>query len=47
VFRVADGGGLFERGALDYTHETTCHPMTRSGFFILKGGELIPFEGRA
>lgn len=44
-FRVADGGGLFERSALDYTRETTCHPMTRSGFFILKGGELIPYEG--
>lgn len=47
VFRVADGGGLFERAALDYTRETTCHPMTRSGFFILKEGELMPFEGIA
>lgn len=46
-FQVADGGGLFERSALDYTRETTCHPMTRSGFFILKNGVLIPFEGSA
>jgi predicted phosphodiesterase len=47
VFRVADGGGMFERAALDYTRETTCHPMTRSGFFILKDNVLIPFEGEA
>lgn len=46
-FRVADGGGLFERTALDYTRETTCHPMTRSGFFILRDGVLMPFEGKA
>jgi hypothetical protein len=44
-FRVADGGGMFERRALDYLHETTCHPMVRSGFYILKDGHLIPFEG--
>jgi hypothetical protein len=46
-FRVADGGGLFERAALDYTRETTCHPMTRSGFYILKNGTLYPYEGKA
>jgi hypothetical protein len=46
-FQVADGGGLFERAALDYTRETTCHPMTRSGYFILKNGVLIPYEGKA
>lgn len=46
-FRVAEGGGMFDRAALDYTRETTCHPMTRSGFYILKEGKLIPFEGDA
>lgn len=47
VFRVCDGGGMFERAALEYTRETSCHPMTRSGFFILKDNVLIPFEGEA
>lgn len=46
-FRVAEGGGMFDRAALDYTRETTCHPMTRSGFYILKDGALIPYEGEA
>lgn len=44
-FRVAEGGGLFDRAALDYMRETTCHPMTRSGFYILKDGMLTPYEG--
>jgi hypothetical protein len=46
-FRIAEGGGLFERAALDYQRETTCHPMTRSGFYILKDDRLIPYEGIA
>lgn len=46
-FRIAEGGGLFERDALDYLRETTCHPMTRSGFYILKDDRLIPYEGKA
>lgn len=43
-FKVADGGGLFDRAALDYLRETTCHPMTRNGFYLLQENELIPFE---
>ena len=46
-FRVVDGGGLFDRKALAYTRSTSCHPMTRSGFYILKDGNLIPYEGDA
>lgn len=44
-FRIAEGGGLFDRDALDYLRETSCHPMTRSGFYILKNGVLHAFEG--
>lgn len=44
-FRIAEGGGLFDRRSLDYLRETTCHPMNRSGYYILKDGELLVFEG--
>ena len=46
-FRIAEGGGMFDRFSLDYLRDTTCHPMTRSGFYILKDNVLIPFEGSA
>jgi predicted phosphodiesterase len=44
-FTCLDGGGLFERAALEYTRETSCHPMTCSGYYILKEGKVIPYEG--
>ncbi|MCK9591854.1 MAG: metallophosphoesterase [Methanoregula sp.] len=44
LFRIADGGGLFHRESLDYLRETTCHPMTRNGFYIIQDNALIPFE---
>lgn len=40
-----DGGGLFDRESLEYTRETTCHPATRSGYYILEEGKLHVFEG--
>jgi hypothetical protein len=43
-YRIADGGGMFHRESLDYLRETSCHPMTRNGFYILKDGDLMPFE---
>ena len=46
-FRVLDGGGLYERAALEYTRSATCHPMTRSGFYILKENNIIVYEGES
>ena len=45
-FICIEGGGLFDREALEYTCRTTTHPMMRSGFFILKNGEALQFEGK-
>ncbi|MFA5247885.1 MAG: hypothetical protein WCX79_00405 [Candidatus Paceibacterota bacterium] len=46
-FICIEGGGLFDREALEYTCKTTTHPVMRSGFFILKNGEALKFEGRS
>jgi hypothetical protein len=46
-FACLEGGGLFDRAALEYTCKTTTHPVMRSGFFILKNGEALQFEGRS
>lgn len=43
-YRVADGGGLFDRDSIDYLRETTCHPVTRNGFYLVQDDDLIPFE---
>jgi len=43
-YRIADCGGLFDKYALDYLCETTCHPHTRNGFYLLQDNDLIPFE---
>jgi predicted phosphodiesterase len=45
TFVVADGGGLFQKEALDYLRETTCHPMVRSGFYLLQDNDLITYSG--
>jgi hypothetical protein len=45
-FICIEGGGLFDREALEYTCRTSTHPMMRSGFFILKNGEALQFEGK-
>lgn len=42
-----EGGGLFDREALEYTCRTTTHPVMRSGFFILKNGEALQFDGKS
>ncbi len=46
-FICIEGGGLFDREAMEYTCRTTTYPMMRSGFFILKNGETLKFEGRS
>ena len=46
-FICLEGGGLFDREALEYTCKTTTHPVMRSGFFILKNGEPIQFDGKS
>lgn len=43
-YRIADGGGLFDRDSLDYLRETSCHPMVRNGFYLIQDNELLPFE---
>jgi len=43
-YRIADGGGLFHRESIAYLRETSCHPMTRNGFYVIQDNELIPFE---
>ena len=45
-FICLEGGGLFDREALDYTCRTTTHPVMRSGFYVLKNGEVLQFEGK-
>jgi hypothetical protein len=47
TFRLLDGGGMFYRPALSYQRDTSCHPMTRSGFYVLKEGTVIPYEGKS
>lgn len=44
-FKVIELGGLFDRDSLDYTHETTCHPMMQGGYYLFNKGKIIPFEG--
>ena len=44
-FVCLDGGGLFDPNALEYLRDTSCHPMVRNGFYILKEGELKVYEG--
>ena len=46
-FICVEGGGLFDREAMEYTTRTTTHPMMRSGFFILKNGEALKFDGKS
>jgi predicted phosphodiesterase len=46
AFRICDGGGLFDKNSLDYHWETTCHPEVRSGFYVIREGQLYPFEGK-
>lgn len=45
-FRVCDGGGLFDKDALEYLRGTTCYPETRSGFYSLIDGKLTPCDGK-
>ena len=45
-FICVEGGGLFDREALEYTCRTTTHPVMRSGFYILRNGEVLQFEGK-
>lgn len=45
-YRIVDGGGLFDKHALEYLRETNCYPETRSGYYMLCDGKLIAFEGK-
>lgn len=45
-YQVIDGGGMFDKKALDYLRETTTHPETRSGFYLLQDNQAIPFTLR-
>lgn len=44
MYRVADGGGLFDVKSLDYARETSCHPVQRAGFYLLQDNILIGYE---
>ena len=46
TYHLLDGGGMFDRNALAYQRDTACNPMTRSGFYVLKEGKVIPYEGK-
>lgn len=43
TFTVADTGGLYHRESLDYLRDTTRHPMTNSGFYVLEHNKLTPY----
>lgn len=47
TFHLLDGGGLFDRDALAYLRDTATNPMTHGGFYVLKDGQVIPYEGKA
>lgn len=42
-YHCLDGGGLFDKYALDYLRETTTHPETIPGFYLIQDGTAIPF----
>jgi len=35
-YNVVDGGGMFDKASLDYLRETTTHPETRPGFYLIQ-----------
>lgn len=39
AFQVVDGGGLFDKHALEYLREISAYPDVRSGFYILNDGK--------
>jgi len=39
-FRIADGGGLFDKRAFEYLRVTSCHPETRNGFYLVQDNNL-------
>lgn len=45
-YLVCDGGGMFDKEALDYLRETTTHPETRPGFYLLQDNTPMAFELR-
>jgi hypothetical protein len=44
--RILDGGGIFDRDALAYLRVTSCYPQTKSGFYVMKEGSVISYEGK-
>ena len=46
AFRIMDGGGMFEQAALSYLRDTSTHPMTRTGFYLIKDNQVTTYEGR-
>ena len=45
-YRIADGGGMFDKDQLEYLRDTNCYPETKSGFYILTEGRLQAYEGK-
>jgi hypothetical protein len=45
-YRICDGGGLFDKNALEYLRDTNCYPETRSGFYTLIDNRIMPYEGK-
>jgi hypothetical protein len=43
-YRIFDMGGLFDKKSIDYLRETTTHPETKSGFYLIQDNNLYPFE---
>jgi len=42
-YHILDGGGMFDKNALDYLRETTTHPETVPGFYLIQDNTPIPF----
>lgn len=44
-YHCLDGGGMFDKRALDYLRETTTHPETKAGFYLLQDGLYRCYTG--
>jgi hypothetical protein len=42
---LLDGGGLFDKRALEYLQETSCYSEPLNGFYLLDDGKITAFEG--
>jgi hypothetical protein len=44
--RLLDGGGMFDKLALEYLRDTSCYPEVKSGFYYFIDGEIYGVEGQ-